>query len=287
MTSIEANDLRSGFLGPVNINPASVRDELSLIEHDYIDSYDEFVCGSWKTCLLVNSTGNPHDGQVIDYGTPSRPTPTAVKVPYLMSVIEDNFNVSALRYARVTKLTPSTVVVPHRDYVELAEPLIRIHVPLSTHPQAYASELETIYHMGVGEAWFLNASKPHSIANFSDHDRLHLLLDFAATGPESVFRSDDSQRSPLIPQRSIAKRRPFGPGDETVLRLLGDLIDEHNFTEIVSIVIKRYFQTDMRIIEVFDWLDEITSLSGDEILTAKATWLRDHALVARAETDAT
>jgi len=273
----------SGLIRPLELDRTRVDRDLAAVDRfGYIDSYDEFVCGSWRTCMLRNASGDGDDGEIRDYEGPAQLTEHGHKTPYLTDLIDERFDTNRLRFARVTRLAAGSVVVPHRDYVELARPLVRIHVPLATDPHAYASELETIYHMAAGEAWFLDATTVHSIANFADLPRIHLLLDFTADSPTDVFRTPPAAE-PRIPPKALVPRRPFRSRDEAGLRALGDLADRHNFMDVVALIIKKYFTTDIAIVDVFTWLDEIARLCGVADVAARASWLRTHALVTRTD----
>lgn len=67
--------------------------------------------------------------------------------------------------------------------------VIRIHVPLRTHPDVTMScwaldGTESAYHLPVGTAWYLDARKPHAVTNASPVDRVHLTVDVFA-GPDT------------------------------------------------------------------------------------------------------
>src|SRR4051794_25274092 len=200
-------------LGTVRIDQERLAADLAQVEHhSFVDSYTEFVCGSWRTCMLWNPSGDSSDSLIRDYAGSPRPTEYGRKLGYIAQLMKDNFDLDKLRFARLTRLMPDTVVVPHRDYLELDKDLVRIHVPLETDAGAYTSEEETIYRMGLGEVWFLDATKVHSIANFSKTNRTHLLLDFGGDDPHQVVRANAPHPEHMPPDSLIA-RRPLSPGE--------------------------------------------------------------------------
>lgn len=271
----------SYLIGTVPIEPARIDADLAEVEpFGFVDSYTEFVCGSWRTCMLWNATGDGGDPRIRDYSGPAQITEQGRKLAYLEELMTSHFDLEKLRFARVTRLAPGSVVVPHRDYVELESDLVRIHVPLQTAPEAYASEEETIYRMGLGEVWFLDATKVHSIANFSKRNRIHLLLDFHAPQASSVF--NQRQDGPWgMPATSIIPRRPLRPGEHEAFRALARVIDPANFADVLAMIIKRYFAAAMDAGEVFTWLREIAADSKDPDVLSRAQWLEEHCLTSR------
>lgn len=271
----------SYLVGAVPIDPAMVAADLEQVDPaGFVDSYDEFVCGSWRTCVLWNASGAGSDALIRDYAGPAQLTEHGRKLGYLEELMTSRFDLDRLRFARLTRLSPGTVVVPHRDYVELASDLYRIHVPLVTAPGAYASEEETIYHMARGEVWFLDATRVHSIANFTEQPRIHLLLDFAADRPSDVFRGEPAV--PLeLPARATVPRRPLAAGEHDGFRALAKIVDGTNLMDVVAMLIRRYFVADLPVMEVFGWLREIADASGDPWVRERAAWLESHALTSR------
>ena len=273
--------MSSYLLGTTSINPASTAVDLEQVEpFGYLDSYDEFVCGSWRTCMLWNASGDSADVQLCDYAGLAQPTEYGRRVGYLDTVIRSLFDIDALRFARLTRLGPGTVVVPHRDYVELESNLVRIHIPLVTANRAYVSETDTIYRMRVGEIWFLDATEVHAIANFSDTGRIHLLLDFAAPDPWSIYRGN-RPATEGIPMDSLVPRRRLRPGEPEAFIELARLVDATNLMDVLAMLIRRYFVAELSALDVFGWLRAIAEQSGDPDVVRQADWIRAHSLTVR------
>ncbi len=244
----------------------------------YLDSYTEFVCGSWRTCVLWNATGDGSDVLIRDYAGAAQPTEHGRRLAAVGSLIESHFDVTNLRFARLTRLAPGTVVVPHRDYVELERDLVRVHVPLLTNAAAFASEEETIYRMAQGEVWFLDATRPHSIANFSSTPRVHLLLDFAADDADVLLASVGP---PSFPATAIVPRRPLRPGERDSLLALAGVADTWNLKDVLAILIKRYFVAELAVEGIFESLFEIAQATSDDALILEAEWYKRLALTRR------
>jgi L-proline cis-4-hydroxylase len=271
----------SYLIGTIPVDPARVSADLAQVEpFGFVDSYTEFVCGSWRTCMLWNASGEGADTQIRDYPGPPRITEQGRKLGYVEELMTGNFDLTGLRFARLTRLAPGTVVLPHRDYVELESDLVRIHVPLQTAPEAYASEEETVYRMGQGEVWFLDATRAHSIGNFATRNRIHLLLDFQPQEPRAVFRRP-REGALSLPRSAVVTRRPLRPGERDAFLALASVIDLDNLMDIMAMIIRRYFTADLNVADVFGWLREIAARSGDQDVISRAQWLQAHCLTSR------
>ncbi|MFE5791314.1 aspartyl/asparaginyl beta-hydroxylase domain-containing protein [Streptomyces sp. NPDC056503] len=246
----------------------------------YNDSYGEFICGSWRSCMLWNRTGDVDDRFLEDYAGPARSTEYGAALPYLTELMERHFLLEHLKFARIARLTPGSVLVPHRDYLELDADLTRIHLPLRTDELCSSSEDETIYRMRRGELWFLDATRAHSAASRSDRDRVHLILDFSTATPAEALRPG-LPVSTGIPEDSLVARRPLRPGEYKHFEALADVIDETNYQDVLALVIKRYFEAELKAADVFRWLEGITRASGRPELVAQAARHEEHCLVSR------
>jgi len=79
---------------------------------------------------------------------------------------------------RLLKLKAGAIILEHRDAdlcFEKGE--ARFHIPIVTNPDVeFILEGERI-HLHEGECWYMNFNLPHSIANKSHADRVHLVID--------------------------------------------------------------------------------------------------------------
>lgn len=246
----------------------------------YNDSYSEFICGSWRSCMLWNRTGDLTDAQLEDYRGAARITGYGGQLPYLTELVERTFRTDLLKFGRLARLTPGSVLVPHRDYLELEDDLTRLHIPLQTGPECFSSEDETVYQMAFGELWFLDATRAHSAASYADRDRVHLILDFATPDLAGVLRSGEVPREG-IPQDSVVPRRPLKEGERESFLALAGVIGPGNFQDVLAIVIKRYFEAELAVSDVFGWLGAIAGAAGQPDLVARARRQEEHCLVSR------
>ena len=62
---------------------------------------------------------------------------------------------------------------------------------------------------------------------------------------------------------------------------LARVIDRVNYRDVLSLLIKKYFTTDLDASAVFDWLEEIAELSGDPKLVSRVQEDREKCLIQR------
>jgi hypothetical protein len=245
------------------------------------DAYSEFICGEWRSCMLWNKTGDVEDNFLVDYDRPARLTPYGARMPYLVEVLGQMFDLERLRFARLAKLTPGSVLVPHRDYLELKEDLTRVHIPLATDGACFSSEEDMVYQMRRGEIWYMDATQVHSAANFSRKPRTHLILDFTDVEHIEMVLRRPVYGPRRIPPENIVPRKPLGPGEREAFFSLARVIDPTNYRDVLTVLIKKFFTTDIAVAAVFDWLLEIARRSGNPEVAARVQWHHDHCLVKR------
>jgi hypothetical protein len=247
----------------------------------YGDAYSEYICGSWRTCMLWNRSGDIDDNFLKDSEQPARATVYGEQLPYLTEVLTETFHLDLLRFARLAKLSPDSVLMPHRDFLELRHDLTRVHVPLETDGQCFSAEETTIYQMKRGEVWFMDATKTHTAAAFSRQDRLHLILDFTEVeGIDTVLRHPLAGPRVLPPENRVP-RKPLEPGEKEAFLALARVIDLVNYRDVMSLLIKKYFTTDLTAETVFDWLADIARLSGNRAVLDRVEEYREKCLIRR------
>jgi hypothetical protein len=83
-----------------------------------------------------------------------------------------------LMAVRLLKLNTGGVIKEHRDAeLNFEKGEVRIHIPVRTDEKVeFFLDKERIY-LQEGECWYMNFNLPHYINNFSDIDRVHLVID--------------------------------------------------------------------------------------------------------------
>ncbi|WP_416773393.1 aspartyl/asparaginyl beta-hydroxylase domain-containing protein [Pseudomonas sp. RHF3.3-3] len=84
----------------------------------------------------------------------------------------------SIRSARLLRLGPGGRIHEHRDY-DLGAPDAdrRLHIPLLSPPGVDFMLDGQRIPMNAGECWFLDLARPHSVDNWGEGERIHLVLD--------------------------------------------------------------------------------------------------------------
>ncbi|WDO05104.1 aspartyl/asparaginyl beta-hydroxylase domain-containing protein [Streptomyces murinus] len=247
----------------------------------YNDSYADFVStGLLRSTMLWNQSGSLDEASLGDYEGSARLTPHGEALPYVRELIGRLFDVRYLKYARFMRLAPGSVYVPHRDFLELKSDMVRVHLPLQTDDTVFASEENTVFRMRLGELWRLDATRTHSVGSFSDRDRVHIVCDFIADSLEQVLALDTPAEQEL-PEGNVAVRPPLTEQARRSLLGLAEVLDEHNYQEIQTLLIKQHFRTAISGDEVFELLKGIAAGSGRADLLHRATAHEEYCMVNR------
>ena len=86
---------------------------------------------------------------------------------------------------------------------------------------------------------------------------------------------------PGIPTENIVRRAPLRPGEKEAFFALARVIDLTNYKDVLGLLIKKFFTTDIAVTTVFDWLSEIARQSGNPEAVERVQWHHDHCLIKR------
>jgi hypothetical protein len=274
--------LNTHRMARLDLDPARLAEDLqSAKRFVFSDAYSEFSCGEWRSCMLWNGSGEFGDTLLSDHDRPALKTAYGTELPYLCETIEDNFDLGRLRFARLVNLRPNSVLIPHRDFLELGKRLRRIHIPLRTDSKCFNGEENVVYQMKVGEVWFIDAAKVHTAASFSTQDRLHLILDFAQGEETAAFIKGPLNLEGVIPEDSIVQRVPLSAADKEAIASLHKVIDRDNYKDLLALLIRKYFRTQFSASTVFDWLLSLVEQAGDRALLEEIRRHVDYFLIER------
>jgi Aspartyl/Asparaginyl beta-hydroxylase/L-proline 3-hydroxylase, C-terminal len=280
--SAEQTRLNTHRIAKIQLDFEALNRDLRRAEHfNFSDTYGEFICGAWRNCMLWNEQGDIAETLLSNHDSPAVKTAYGLDMPYVSEWISQTFDVQRLRFARLVKLRPNSVIIPHRDYLELGQGLVRIHVPLITDASCFSSDGEAVYQMKVGEVWFIDATRVHSAASFSQRDRIHLILDFANSGQTSPLRGVPWDRAATIAEDSLVTRSPLTDEEVSALMTLHHVIDQDNATDILALLIRKYFRSRFDAPRVFDLLLRIAELSGNRALHTDLRARADYFLIDR------
>lgn len=258
--------MNSRIIGKIKLNlEALKRDVIVLEKSQFSNAYKEFAYGDWKTSIIWNQDGIDSNGLIHDYRGYAKPTVFANSLKSINEIIENNFNVSKLKFARIFSVSNNGLVVPHVDYLELKQNFVRVHIPLQTSLSCLSSEKDNVFHMRLGEIWYLDASNIHSAACFSNINRLHLVLDFEyMEHVECVLRQDINPCKEILPH--IIYRDDLNSQELMGILSLSEVVSEDNFRDIVSILSKIHFRKNVCSSKMFEWLKYIVYKNNKKTL---------------------
>ncbi|MFF5565537.1 aspartyl/asparaginyl beta-hydroxylase domain-containing protein [Streptomyces sp. NPDC012623] len=247
----------------------------------YNDSYADFIStGLLRSTMLWNQSGSLAESSLGDYEGSARPTPHGEALPYVSELIGRLFHTRYLKYARFMRLAPASVYVPHRDFLELKGNMVRIHIPLQTDDSVFASEENAVFRMRLGELWYLDATRTHSVGSFSARDRIHVVCDFTAESLQQVLVGE-LPADPDVPPGNIVERPPLDEPRRSALLGLAATLDEHTYQEVQTLLIKQHFLTEISGDDVFVLMKEIAGRSGRADLLDRATEHEEYCMVRR------
>jgi L-proline cis-4-hydroxylase len=270
--------MRTRYVASVALDEARLAKDLEqAASFRYSEAYSNYLIGGpWKSAMLWATGGDSGSGVLTNYAYDQRASFTEYgrQLPYLQELITDVADLAQLQFVRLAVFSDS-VIIPHRDFLELADlpeqarSAHRLHIPLVTHENCFFSEDNIVYRMRKGEVWFFDAARIHSVASFSDAARIHLIFDFAdRPGAGPLVKVDDETADGGIPADHRVDRRPLSGADRANLMRLSDVLTMDTFREVFSIVIKAHFRRDGG--ENFAW-DAMTAIargSGDPAVPA-------------------
>lgn len=120
-----------------------------------------------------------HDGEITSVGYQGRvyrDTPLIERAPYFAEVTR-HFRCETRR-VRLLTLRPGAAIGTHRDALEEdGVDVVRLHVPIITNDLVSFIVDGQALPLRPGETWFVDVSRPHSVANHGETARVHLVLD--------------------------------------------------------------------------------------------------------------
>ncbi|WP_447727352.1 aspartyl/asparaginyl beta-hydroxylase domain-containing protein [Sphingomonas koreensis] len=165
---------------PLAFDVDRLRADLETVDRDWIDhlvrqNYE----GNWSVLPLRHTAGATHPVMMI-YSDPTATEfvdgPLLAQTPAFRALLAQ-FR-CPLHAVRLMRLTPGSVIKPHRDHDLAAEwGVARIHIPITTNPDVEFLLNGTPLAMAPGEAWYLRLADEHAVANRGTTDRVHLVID--------------------------------------------------------------------------------------------------------------
>ncbi len=169
---------------PLDFDATALAGEaLSLADEAWVPHFNQSIYeGAW-TGVALRSVGGVETQLYPDPAAqaPFADTETLGRLPAFGTALAQ-FRCPLLA-ARLLSLAPGAVINEHRDYkLGWEDGEIRVHVPVVTSPEVEFVLDGRRVELAAGEAWYLNLSLPHRVANRSPVTRIHLVIDCVVDG---------------------------------------------------------------------------------------------------------
>jgi hypothetical protein len=272
--------LRSRIVTTAGVDTSRIRPELdAILEMDFSQEYSDFTFGgSWSSCVLWNPSGESDDAELRYYDAHAQPTRLARQLPLISDLAASLFDMEQVRWLRIFKLSRG-LMLPHRDYLELEAPFTRLHLPLQTDLTCLHSEAAHVYHMRLGEIWFLDTDEVHSVCALGNTTRITLCFDFTSGVP-----LDRLVRAPLQarPDPLLVERPPLDAAAKARIAEMIERVDDESFRDVVGALSHVHFRYDVHAGAMYDWLVDTLGTAGKDELAERAEALRRFAIETRA-----
>jgi hypothetical protein len=250
-------------LGTVGVDESRLEREVESILALELHPCDDAV-GDWRLRTLWKS-----------YGAAAEPAEAATRraLPYLDELIARAFRTEHITLVRVFTASRGGFIRPHRDWTGAARVFTRFHVPLRTNDRAFNSEDDVVFHMRVGEIWFLDGARPHSGGCFADAPRVHLVIDFDPEVPVEALFAPGVTRCEREP--SPVGRAPLTDDDLAAIRDLSAVATDANSGAILNLLGALHFERHTSCSAAYERLIEIARAADSAQLLERAERLRD------------
>jgi hypothetical protein len=155
--------------------------------------------GEWTGVSFYSKNGRYDNAEANHGRRPFIPTEVLKSTPYIKEVLD---RLPCPKHSvRLLALPPKAVIRSHRDPdISLQAGKVRLHVPITTHPDVEFLLGGLKHQWKVGELWYGDFSEPHSVTNHSAIVRFHLVIDVPVT----------TELLALFPSEYVAARRSRG-----------------------------------------------------------------------------
>ncbi|CAM1371222.1 aspartyl/asparaginyl beta-hydroxylase domain-containing protein [Tenacibaculum xiamenense] len=216
---------------PFNFNTEKLTQDLSKIEelswsgHFNRNGYS----GVWSSIALLSVDGELQNISVPLDGQKLLETEALRGSKYFKEVLT-TFKAPIVS-ARLLKLKSGSEIKPHKDFnLGYEDGCFRIHIPIITAENVNFFIEDKKVVMLPGECWYTNVNYTHSVSNFSEIDRVHLVIDLERNQwSDEVFFS-------LCKKEQLLTKPKVTYEIETIKRMIVEL-QSHN-TEISKELIK-------------------------------------------------
>jgi hypothetical protein len=172
--------------------------------------------GTWNGIALRSVTGSAQDIYAHPVENAWHDTPLLARCPYFREVV-DRFACEK-ETIRLLRLAPGSIIKEHRDRgLGYAFGVFRIHIPILTDTNVSFRVGGEELPMKSGECWYADFDLPHSVANESASERVHLVIDCIRNAwSDELFREAGYDFE--------AEKKKLEPDPETKRRIQEELL---------------------------------------------------------------
>lgn len=173
--------------------------------------------GEWNSIALYAPNGDPTN--IVALQSKAAPlTPTAIlkDCTYLDEVIQ-TFKCKVTS-ARLLNLKAGASIKPHTDHnMGYEDGCFRIHIPITTNPKVTFLLNEEKLVMNPGECWYTNVNFVHSVSNYGNSDRVHIIIDGLRNKWSDELFFSLASRDHLLPEIKVVYDK------DTIIKMIAEL----------------------------------------------------------------
>jgi aspartyl/asparaginyl beta-hydroxylase (cupin superfamily) len=142
---------------------------------EYLDRKSGIAAEKSQTIPLLH---DPRQSAVIEH---KRYPQFKQHIENVYEIVAQRLHCVSIRQAMFARMMPQVEIPRHRDRGPMTAKCHRVHVPVLTNTQCLFSVAEETLHMSEGHIWVIdNVGKYHSVSNYGDTARTHLIIDILA-----------------------------------------------------------------------------------------------------------
>jgi hypothetical protein len=133
--------------------------------------------GDWSSIALMSQGGKSENIYALDNGNDEVIyTDILLTCNYFKEILEQFiFKKTSVRLLR---LSVGAEIKPHKDHcLGYEDGCFRIHIPIITNSEVNFILDNNRLIMNEGECWYIDANFTHSVSNYGEEDRIHLVID--------------------------------------------------------------------------------------------------------------
>jgi hypothetical protein len=261
--------LAAQCIGAIAFDSGQLAGEIEKIRNFEMQPCVGYATGGWSRCVLLARNKK--------MGNEVTTTAEGVALPYIVERIRKTFKPDMVDYAYIFAAHRGGYVRPHCDWLGITPLFTRLHIPLKTNDHCFNSEEDRVYHMRVGEIWFVDASLPHSGGCFSEETRLHLIVDLKPGTPLPDLFQERVSDMPLASQ-PLMERPSFTTGHLAAIHGLAAVASDMNLSLMLDLLGTIHFEKNVSCAAVYDWLAEIARRTGTPEVIQRAGEFRQRYL---------